>query len=76
MSPHLPAVAAEDLIRVAKRLGFELRRQKGSHAIYLRAADKRRVVIPVHAGKMIKPKTLAAIVRDMGMTIEEFRDLL
>ncbi|HEX9592533.1 MAG TPA: type II toxin-antitoxin system HicA family toxin [bacterium] len=44
---------------MAKRLGFELRRQKGSHAIYLRAADKRRVVIPVHAGKMIKPKSLA-----------------
>jgi predicted RNA binding protein YcfA (HicA-like mRNA interferase family) len=30
----------------------------------------------MHAGKDIKPKTLAGIIEDMGLTQEEFRRLL
>jgi len=76
MSPFLPQVKANDLIRVAKRLGFELDRQKGSHAIFYRPSDKARVVIPVHAGRDIKPKTLHSIIDDMRITSEEFKELL
>jgi predicted RNA binding protein YcfA (HicA-like mRNA interferase family) len=35
MSPFLPQVRAKDVVRVAKRLGFELDRQKGSHASFI-----------------------------------------
>lgn len=76
MSPLLPQVKANDLIRVAKQLGFELDRQKGSHAIFYRPSDKARVVIPIHAGRDIKPKTLHSIIDDMRITPGEFKDLL
>jgi len=76
VSPCLPAVEARELVRIARHLGFELRRQKGSHAIFVRPEDGSRVVIPVHTGKVIKPKTLAGIVHDMGLTIDELRELL
>jgi predicted RNA binding protein YcfA (HicA-like mRNA interferase family) len=76
MSPKLPAVTGKELARVAERLGFEFRRQTGSHAIYVRARDQRRVVIPMHAGKDLKPKTLRAIIEDLGVTVEEFHKLL
>ena len=76
MSPLLPQVKAKDLIYVAKQLGFELDRQKGSHAVFYRPSDKARVVIPIHAGRDIKPKTLYSIIDDMGITPEEFRTLL
>jgi predicted RNA binding protein YcfA (HicA-like mRNA interferase family) len=33
-------------------------------------------VIPDHAGKTIKPKTLAAILDDMGISADELRELL
>jgi len=33
VSPKLPVVISDDAARVARRLGFELRRQKGSYAI-------------------------------------------
>lgn len=46
----LPVVPARDVIRVAEKLGFAFDRQKGSHMVYLRAADHRRLVIPVHKG--------------------------
>jgi predicted RNA binding protein YcfA (HicA-like mRNA interferase family) len=34
----LPPVRPKDLARVARKLGFVLDRQKGSHAVYFRAA--------------------------------------
>jgi len=43
----LPVVSARDVIRVAENLGFVVDRQKGSHAVYLRTSDRRRLVIPV-----------------------------
>jgi len=76
MTPHLPVVTAQQLIRVAERLGFTLDRQRGSHAVYYRESDGARVVIPIHHGKSVKPKTLLAILHDMGLTVDEFRDCL
>ena len=66
-------VRARDLVRAAKRLGFVLDRQKGSHAVYVRGRD--RVVIPMHAGRAIKAKTLASILSEMGITAAEVREL-
>jgi predicted RNA binding protein YcfA (HicA-like mRNA interferase family) len=76
MSPLLPQVKAADIIRVAKKLGFEFDRQSGSHAIYRRKSDKRRIVVPVHPAKDIKPKTLYGIIKDMGIEPEEFKKWL
>lgn len=76
MSPRLPVVEAKDLARVVRRLGFELDRQKGSHAVFRRDSDSARVVIPMHAGKSIRPKTLAGILEDLGITADELRKLL
>ncbi len=76
MTPYLPPVKAKELVRVAEKLGFKLDRQSGSHAIFYRESDKRRVVIPVHAGKDIKPKTLRGIIRDMGLEPEALKKFL
>ena len=76
MSSKLPAIKAKDLIRAAKKLGFVFDRQTGSHAIYYRKSDKRRIVVPIHAGKDLKPKTLFGIIKDLGLNAEDFRELL
>ena len=76
MSPRLPQVRAADLIRVARKLGFEFDRQSGSHVIYYRKSDKRRIVVPIHASKTLKPKTLFGIIKDIGLETDEFRKLL
>ncbi len=76
MSPVLPQVKARDVIRVAKKLDFEFDRQSGSHAIYYRKSDKRRIVVPVHPFADIKLKTLYSIIKDMGIDPEEFKNLL
>jgi predicted RNA binding protein YcfA (HicA-like mRNA interferase family) len=76
VSPRLPVVEAKDLARVARKLGFELDRHKGSHAVFRRATDRARVVIPMHAGRPLRPKTLAGIIDDMKITVEQLRELL
>jgi len=76
VSSKLPAVTAKDLVRVAQKVGFVFRRQRGSHAIYVRDSDRARVVIPMHSGTNLKAKTLHGIIQDMKLTAEEFRSLL
>ncbi|MGB6485006.1 MAG: type II toxin-antitoxin system HicA family toxin [Candidatus Acidiferrales bacterium] len=75
MTPKLPVVTAKALVRVAEQLGFAFRRQRGSHAIYVRARDQARIVIPMHGGEL-KRKTLRAIIQDLRITVEEFRGML
>ena len=76
MSPRLPALTARDVIKVVRKLGFQFDRQSGSHAVYIKPEKRLRVVIPIHPGKDIKPKTLKGIIDDMGVTMDEFRELL
>jgi predicted RNA binding protein YcfA (HicA-like mRNA interferase family) len=72
----LPAVRARDVARVAQLLGFVFDRQRGSHAVYYRPLDRKRVVIPMHAGKDLKQGTLRGIIADLGINVEEFAKLL
>jgi predicted RNA binding protein YcfA (HicA-like mRNA interferase family) len=76
LSSKLPVIKARQLIKIVRRLGFKLDRQSGSHAIYYRKSDKRRIVIPLHTGKDIKPKTLHGIIKDMNLDVDEFKKLL
>jgi predicted RNA binding protein YcfA (HicA-like mRNA interferase family) len=75
LTPKLPTVTAKELVRVAERLGFEFRRQTGSHAIYVRSQDQARVVIPMHGGDL-KRKTLRAIIEDLKISVAEFQEML
>ena len=68
----LPVVGAREMVHVAESLGFIFDRQRGSHAVYLRPSDRRRIVIPMHAGRDLKPGTLRGILNDMGLSPEEF----
>jgi predicted RNA binding protein YcfA (HicA-like mRNA interferase family) len=72
----LPAIRARDAVRIAQSLGFILDRQRGSHAVFYRASDRKRVVIPMHSGRDLKPGTLRGIIGDLGITPEEFINLL
>jgi len=71
----LPSVKPRDVIRIALKLEFVFDRQSGSHAIYYREKDKKRIVVPMHP-KEIKKKALYGIIKDMGIDVEEFKKLL
>jgi predicted RNA binding protein YcfA (HicA-like mRNA interferase family) len=65
---------AREVIRRLKKAGFVEDEQRGSHLRLWRAADKKLVIVPVHPGDILKG-TLRGIIRDVGMTVEEFNAL-
>ena len=76
MSRRLPALSAADLLRALRRAGFTVERVKGSHH-HLRHAERPtlRVVVPVHRGDL-PAGTVAAIMRQAGLSQEDLLDLL
>jgi predicted RNA binding protein YcfA (HicA-like mRNA interferase family) len=66
--PNLPGVSGHRAVRALERLGFVLLRQKGSHAILRRGS--RGCVVPMH--REINPWTLNGVLRQAGVTTEEF----
>jgi len=66
---------ARDLQKVAMKLGFQLVRQKGSHARW-RHPDGRATTIPVHGNSDIGNWLFYEIIKQLGITEEEFKLLL
>lgn len=73
MGKNFPAANYRDISRVAKILGFYFCRQaKGSHEIWRRDEDGRQTTIPKHGAKVIKRRTLKAILEDFQISAKEF----
>ena len=72
---RLRLVPYRDLARVAEAVGFEWVRCRGSHNTF-RSADGRVIVIPDHGKQVIVRPLLRKIIRDMGLTVEEYNRLL
>lgn len=69
---RLPRPTGKELVSVLQRAGFEVIRSKGSHH-FLRHADGRATVVPVHAREAIGTGLLHRILKDCGIEPEEFR---
>ena len=69
--PRLPGISQRDAVRVFERLGYRIARQSG-HIVMTNGT--RRLVIPRH--NPINALTMGGIVRDAGLTAEEFKKLL
>jgi predicted RNA binding protein YcfA (HicA-like mRNA interferase family) len=77
MSPSMPTVRGKDAVRTLLRAGFVLNRIVGSHHVLVHPDDSRRVVtVPVHGAKDLKRGTFRSMLRQAGMTVEEFQKFL
>jgi predicted RNA binding protein YcfA (HicA-like mRNA interferase family) len=74
---RLPAVNGRRVVQALTRAGFVVDRIVGSHHVLASPGDPRRAVsVPVHSGRDLKPGTLRGIIRQAGLTVEEFVALL
>lgn len=70
--PKLPALTGREVVSKLERLGFRKIRQRGSH-VAMKCDEKEAITtVPVHSGKTIKRKTLASILKQSKVTLEEF----
>ncbi len=74
--PKLPRdVSGERAVRVFGRAGFVVDHQTGSHVILVHSGDPRkRLSVPRH--RALKPGLLLKLIKDSGLTVEQFIELL
>ena len=70
--PKLPHVSGREAVGALEKLGFVQLRQEGSHLIMRRGSVG--CVIPMH--REIKIGTLTGILRQAGVTADQFIDAL
>lgn len=66
--PKLPRISGSEIVKALQRLGFGIARQRGSHIIMRRGASG--CVVPNH--REVKVGTLAGVLRQAGISAEEF----
>ena len=71
----LPVVSGIKVVKALRKIGFEVDHQTGSHFILRESKHPfRRAVIPNH--KVVVPGTLLSILKQAGLSREEFMKLL
>ncbi|MDE2904829.1 MAG: type II toxin-antitoxin system HicA family toxin [Acidobacteriota bacterium] len=70
---RLPVVSGDEFVRTVARIGFALDRMEGSHMILI-GPTRRRLTVPRH-GELGRG-LLRALIRDAGLTREEFLELV
>jgi len=73
--PKISPLNPTKLINILQKSGFKIIRQKGSHLIMI-DDKKTRIVIPVHPGKDVKPGLIRAIIKEAGLSRDDFFKLL
>lgn len=72
--PKLTRMSGREAIRLLRRLGFEKVRQRGSHVVLKKETPEGTFgcVVPLHSELAVG--TLRSILRQAGVTPEEFLD--
>ncbi len=71
---RLPRVSGRECVRALAGSGFHIRRQRGSHIILRRDDPFAQVVVPDH--RELDTGTLRAIIKQAGLSVEQFAELL
>jgi len=72
---RLVLIKAAGLEKILLKLGFERKRQKGSHVSY-RHPDGRATTVPFHSGKDIPRKLLRRILKQADISIDEYNEFI
>jgi predicted RNA binding protein YcfA (HicA-like mRNA interferase family) len=72
---RLPRISGRKVVKALRKIGYEFDYQQSSH-IVLRHVNPphRRITVPDH--DEVAKGTLRAIIRQVGLTVQEFRNLV
>jgi predicted RNA binding protein YcfA (HicA-like mRNA interferase family) len=72
---RLPTLGATRIVKALKRAGFVQTGQKGSHLLLEHPISKHQTTVPIHGGEF-KRSLMKAIIKQAGLSEEEFRELI
>ena len=71
----LPITSAKEVMRKLQRGGFSFTHAKGSHHFFHNIITNRTTSVPLHGGNDIGRGLLRKIIKQSGLSVEEFNDL-
>jgi predicted RNA binding protein YcfA (HicA-like mRNA interferase family) len=71
---RLPTISGAEAVRAFEKGGWRHDRQRGSHVILLKPGHIASLSVPQH--RELAPGTLRSLIRNAGLTVEEFVALL
>ena len=72
--PKLPVISGRQARRAFEKAGWIFNRQRGSHMVLVRAGIPINLMVPDH--RELDRGLLRGLIRDAGLTVEEFVALL
>ena len=73
---RLPALSYLDIIRAFRKRGFLVVRQRGGHIRLQKESAEGTIKLTLPAHKAVKRGTLRRVIKDAGLTRDEFLELL
>ena len=70
--PELPVISGRKMVRVLEKLGYEMKRRRGSHMMMIKSG--KLIVVPDH--RELKKGTLRNILREADLSVDELIELL
>lgn len=71
---RLPVVSGRQCVKALTKAGFVVARQRGSHIVLYRDEPPAQITVPDH--RELDRGTLRSIIRQAGMTVDEFVALI
>lgn len=73
--PKIPIISGREVIKKLQKFGYQITRTKGSHVRlrHFSKSDFKPITVPLH--KEIKIGLLSQIIKDAGLSVEEFIEL-
>lgn len=72
----LPVISGQEAVRAFERIGYRVVRQKGSHLRLRDDLGPNHLPLTIPNHKTLKPGLLRRLIRDAGLSVEEFGELL
>jgi predicted RNA binding protein YcfA (HicA-like mRNA interferase family) len=63
----LKATSGPEFTKILEKNGWELKRVKGSHHVYMKAGNPARISVPVHGKKPLKVGLLKHVMKIAGL---------
>lgn len=70
----VPLLSGREVVKVFRRLGWDIARQRGSHIILVKEGHIATLSVPDH--REVARGTLRSLIARAGLTIEEFLSVL
>ena len=74
MTPRQPVVSGARLVKALEKDDWTVVRQRGSHVRLKKSGRRMALVVPLH--KELRKGTLAGIMRDADIGVDDLRELL